>query len=77
MLSALAVRAQNKNLNNFIENHKHDPEFTFAYLSQDLFEVVSRSEVKEKDWKKAREIVKNIGSLRILAANEIQTGRAL
>ncbi len=77
LLSAPAVSAQNENLNNFIETHKSDPGFTFAYLSRDLFEVASKSEVKEKDWKKLQEIVKNVGSLRILAADEIKTGRAL
>ena len=76
-LLAPAAQAQTTSLNHFIENHKHDSGFTFAYLSRDLFEVASKSEVKEKDWKKLQQIVKNIGSLRILAADEIKTGLVL
>ncbi len=72
-----AVRAQMTNLNHFIETHKHDQGFTFAYLSRDLFEVASKSEVKEKDWKKVQQIVKNVGSLRILAGDEVKNGLAL
>lgn len=77
MLAAFSVRAQNQALNQFIDTHKTDPGFTFAYLSRDLFEVVSRSNVQEKDWKKVHKLVKNIGSLRVLAGDEIQTGLAL
>lgn len=77
MLSAQAVRAQNEGLHQFIETHKYDPGFSFAYLSQDLFEVVNKTQVEEKDWKKLRQLVKNIGSLHILAGNEIHNGLAL
>lgn len=77
LLSVRTAQAQNESLNNFIENHKRDQGFTFAYLSQDLFEVASKSEVKQKDWKKLQQIVKNVGSLRILVGDEIKNGLAL
>ena len=77
LLSAQAARAQNEGLNNFIETHKHDPGLSSAYLSQDLFEVVNKTQVEEKDWKKLQHLVKNIGSLHILVGDEIHTGLTL
>ena len=71
------VQAQHEALNNFIEEHKSEEAFTFAYLSKDLFEVVSKSDVEDKNWKKLHSVVKNIGSLSILAADSITTGVAL
>ncbi len=77
LLSVQVARAQNESLNHFMEAHKRDQGFTFAYLSKDLFEVVSRSQVEAKDWKKLQQLVKNIGSLRILAADDIPHGLLL
>lgn len=76
-LSAHLASAQNEALNGFIEKYKHDKAFTFAYLSKDLFEVVSQTNVQDSDWKKLHNVVKNIGSLSILAADSIQNGKAL
>ena len=72
-----AGQAQNEGLHQFIDRHKNDPGLSFAYLSQDLFEVVNKSQVEEKDWKKLQQLVKNIGSLRILAGDNILAGPAL
>lgn len=76
-LTAQFATAQNEALNGFIEKYRQDKAFTFAYLSKDLFEVVSKTRVEDQDWKKLHNVVKNIGSLRILAADSIQTGRSL
>ncbi len=77
LLSIQAGRAQNEGLHHFIDSHKQDPGLSSAYLSRDLFEVVNKSQVEEKDWKKLQQLVKNIGSLRILAGDKIHTGPAL
>jgi len=77
LLLANLAAAQREPLNNFIEKYKTDKDFTFVYLSNDLFEVVSESKVEMKDWQKLHNVVKNIGSLRILAADAIQTAPAL
>ncbi len=42
LLSAPALRAQTENLNRFVDDHKSDPGLSFAYLSQDLYEVVNK-----------------------------------
>jgi hypothetical protein len=73
-LTVPLLHAQTEALHNFIESHRHDKAFTFAYLSKDLFEVVTESDIKEKDWKKLHQVVRNIGSLRILAADSIANG---
>ena len=76
-LAAAASQAQTANFHRFIEKHKKDRAFTYAYLSKDLFEVVSHTDIGDKDWKKVHEVVKNVGSLSLLAADSIQTGLAL
>ena len=82
LLLALALapgklHAQNEALHTFFERHQHNPGFTHAFLSKDLFEVVSQTNIQDKDWKKIHNVVKNIGSLRLLAADSIQNGLSL
>ena len=69
LLTAGVVHAQNDALGGFIEKYKSDPAFTYAFLSKDLFEVVSKADIEDKDWKKLHNVVQNIGSLHILAAD--------
>ncbi len=71
------IHAQNDALDGFIEKYKSDKAFTYAFLSKDLFEVVSKADIEDKDWKKLHNVVKNIGSLRILAADSVQDGLSL
>lgn len=77
LLATGFIRAQNVALNTFIDEHKNDKNFTFAYLSKDLYEVVTHSEIADKDWKKLQQVVSNFGSLSILAADHIDTGVSL
>lgn len=77
LLAACLAFAQGSDLHNFIEKHKSDAGMTFAYLSKDLFEVVSKSDIKDQDWKKVQNVVKNIGSLTILVGDSIKNSLAL
>jgi len=77
LLLATTAHAQQADLNAFIEKHKADPGFTFAYLSKDLFEVASKSQIEQKDWAKVHNVVKNVGSLRILVGDSISDGQAM
>lgn len=77
LLLATSVFAQQENLNSFMDKHKRDQGFTFAYLSKDLFEVATKSPIEAKDWAKLHNVVKNVGSLSILAADSIADGQAL
>lgn len=76
LLTALA-NAQNEALTGFIENHKNETGFTYAFLSKDLFEVVTRTDIQDKDWKKLHNVVRNIGSLSILATDSAENAWAL
>jgi len=69
--------AQNFALQNFMDQHKDDQGFTYAFLSKELFEVAAQNKVKDEDWKGLQHAVKNIGSLRILAGDSLQSGLAL
>lgn len=69
--------AQNVPLQAFIDQHKNDQRFTYAFLSKDLFAVTANSDLKNEDWKGLQNAVKNIGSLRILAADSISNALPL
>ena len=74
LLTAMFLRAQTDALNTFVEQHKNEQGFSFAFISKELFDITMKTDVSEKDWKKVRQVVKNIGSLRILAADSIVNG---
>ncbi|MFN0036187.1 MAG: DUF4252 domain-containing protein [Saprospiraceae bacterium] len=76
-LTNSAASAQQVALHDFIEKHKSDQSFTYAFLSKDLFEIATQSDIKNKDWNGLHNVVKNIGSLRILAADSIESGLVL
>lgn len=71
------LSAQNDGLQIFIDQHKSDQGITYAFLSKDLFEVATESNVKNEDWKGLHNVVKNIGSLHILAGDSIETALLL
>lgn len=73
VLLTAAAHAQTAGLNDFIETHKQDKGFTYAFLSKDLFEVAAKADVADQDWKKLQNVVRNIGALRILAADDLDT----
>lgn len=77
LLIAISAFAQNENLNDFIEKHKSDHALTYAFLSKDLFDLVAETGLAEKDWKKLHNVIKNIGSLSILAGDSIENGLSL
>lgn len=77
MLLLQTASSQHEALNNFVEQHKSDKAFTYAFLSKDLFEVAIKTNVEDKDWKRLHNVVKNIGSLSILAADSLQNALAL
>lgn len=76
-LAATLALAQQEALGGFIEKYKNDPAFTYAYLGKDVLEVVTKTSVEEKDWKKVHNVVRNIGSLSILAADSLPNAKAL
>ncbi|MFN0216839.1 MAG: DUF4252 domain-containing protein [Saprospiraceae bacterium] len=71
------LSAQNDGVQNFIEQHKQDQGFTYAFLSKDLFEVSTQTKVNDETWDGLHKVVKNIGSLHILAADSISNALVL
>lgn len=65
------LTAQNFPLQEFIEQHKNDPGVSHAFLSKDLFEVTTKSKLNNETWNGLHQVVKNLGSLHILAADSI------
>jgi|GEM_PF-224007 len=78
LLTALLAFAQNEALDQFVNRYKNYDQFTFAFLSKELFDVTSRSnQIDQKDLQQLHQMIKNFGSLRILAADSITNGTAL
>jgi Domain of unknown function (DUF4252)/Secretion system C-terminal sorting domain len=77
MLTARFAHAQTEALDAFVDRHKNDQRFMFAYLSKELFEVVSKTDLERRNWEKLHHVVKNLGSLRILAADSMIDGKGL
>lgn len=76
-LFSAALHAQNSGLQDFVDRHKKDPAFTFAFVSKDLLETATQQNIEEKDWKRVQNVVRNIGSLTILASDHQKDAPAL
>lgn len=66
--------SQNFALQSFVDKYKNDEAFSYAFLSKDMFEVAVQSDIKDTDWKRVHQVVQNIGSLTVLAADSISFG---
>lgn len=62
-------------LQNFVEEYRTQPRFTYAYVSKDLLNNATQLDIQERDWKKIQHLVKNIGSLTILAGDSIRDAK--
>jgi hypothetical protein len=71
LMTSRTAFSQQVPLQDFIDKYKQEKAFSYAFLSKDLFEVVAKSSIEAKDWRKLQHVVRNIGSLRILAADSI------
>jgi hypothetical protein len=69
--------AQQEALTGFIQEHKNDQGFTYAFFSKDLLEMVTKSDTKDADWKQLQQVVQNIGSLSLLVGDSINNGMQL
>ncbi|MCA0238650.1 MAG: DUF4252 domain-containing protein [Bacteroidetes bacterium] len=77
-LFACLLHAQTSDaLQSFVQKHKNDPAFTFAFISKDLLNVTLKTDVSNEDWKKIQHVVKDIGSLHILASEKVSNGLQL
>ncbi|MBL7828885.1 MAG: DUF4252 domain-containing protein [Saprospiraceae bacterium] len=72
-----SASAQNDAITRFFNQYAEDERFTVVYVAPKLFHMVSRIETDDEDWNKMREIVKDLGGLRVLTADSISDGIAL
>lgn len=74
-LAALcSASAQNDAITRFFNQYAEDERFTVVYVAPKLFSMVSKIETDDEDWNKVREIVKDLGGLRVLTADSITDG---
>ncbi|MBV6443670.1 MAG: DUF4252 domain-containing protein [Haliscomenobacteraceae bacterium CHB4] len=75
LLAAICnLSAQNDAITRFFEKYVDDERFTVVYVSPKMFQLVSKIETSDEDWNKVRDIVKDLGGLRVLAADSIDDG---
>ncbi|MCB0542707.1 MAG: DUF4252 domain-containing protein [Saprospiraceae bacterium] len=77
LLTALFAQAQNDAITRFFEKYMDDERFTVVYVAPKMFQLVSKIETDDEDWNKVREIVKDLGGLRVLTADSIGDGIAI
>lgn len=74
---AFGARAQNDAIVRFFKQYADDERFTVVYIAPKLFSMVSKIKTDDKDWDKVRDVVKDLGGLRVLTADSISDGLKL
>ncbi len=74
LLAALSIFAQNDAISRFFNKYQEDERFTVVYISPKLFQMIAKIEVDDPEWKVAREVIADLGGLRVLTADSIGDG---
>ena len=77
LLAALSAFAQNDAITRFFAKYQDDERFTVVYVSPKLFQMISKIEADDPDWAKAREVIADLGGLRILTADSVGDGNEM
>jgi hypothetical protein len=72
-----AASAQNDAITRFFDQYAEDERFTVVYIAPKLFHLAAKIETDDEDWNAIREVVKDLGGLRVLVADSIADGVAL
>lgn len=72
-----SANAQNDAITRFFNQYADDERFTVVYVAPKLFQLVAKVETDDEDWNNIREVVKDLGGLRVLVADSIADGLAL
>jgi hypothetical protein len=75
--AASQASAQNDAITRFFNQYADDERFTVVYIAPKLFHLAAKIETDDEDWNNIREVVKDLGGLRVLAADSIADGVAL
>lgn len=77
LLAAAAATAQTDAISRFFNQYTDDERFTVVFISPKMFQMVSKIETNDPDWEKVRDVVKDLGGLRVLTADSITNGTQL
>lgn len=72
-----SANAQNDAITRFFNQYADDERFTVVYIAPKLFQLAAKIETDDEDWNNIREVVKDLGGLRVLTADSITDGLAL
>jgi Domain of unknown function (DUF4252) len=75
--NALSANAQNDAIVKFFQKHYEDERFTVVYVSPKMFSMIAKIETDDEEWQSVREVIKELGGLRILTSDSIDNGMEL
>ena len=77
MIASVALNAQNDAISRFFSKYSEEERFTSVFISPKMFQLIAKIETDDEDWNKMRDVVKDLGGLRVLTADSITDGVAL
>lgn len=76
-LISVSQAQQSDAITRFFDKYVNDEKFTVVYVSPKMFQMVAKIETSDPDWNKFRDVVKDLGGLRVLVADSITNGMSL
>jgi Domain of unknown function (DUF4252) len=61
----------------FFDQYSEDERFTTVFISPKMFELIGKFETDDEEWNQMREVIKDLGGLRVLHADTIADGNLL
>lgn len=77
LLSTSLLSAQNDAISRFFNKYAEDERFTTVFISPKLFQMVAKIAVDDPEWEQYREVIKDLGGLRILSSDSISNSMTL
>jgi hypothetical protein len=74
---AASLSAQNDAITRFFNKYQDDERFTVVYVAPKMFQLIAKISTDDPDWEKVRDVVKDLGGLRVLTADSVDDGVAL
>jgi len=75
--SSTLLQAQNDAISRFFNKYAEDERFTTVFISPKLFQMVAKIAVDDPEWEQYREVIKDLGGLRILTSDSIPNSMKL
>jgi hypothetical protein len=75
--SSTLLQAQNDAISRFFSKYAEDERFTTVFISPKLFQMVAKIAVDDPEWEQYREVIKDLGGLRILTSDSIPNAMKL